>query len=1088
MSIAYFLKGKLYLAIALVMSFIFLVVSLLFSLPVGATSTENMPAQTDFSNAGGTGQPGVRLVVSEISPGNSLKAPTSQVRVYSKQKNIQLQFEEWRHCSGNHDTNYVSTTKFEVYRTYSDESRASRAVSFNNGGQCAGNGTKVINVTAGQKSGEEGHADWYVLIVEATIGNGGVNSFKIKSPGNRIGYSKEAGERFAIQDRTRNTDTKMNATFHFAPPCDLSSAVPKTVSWSDDDYNGSPQSPFIGQLDAQLQRNGPGTNGWVNIVASFKNSGLFKGGGQQGSYQFTAQPGYKYRWIWKNVAKSNGIQFKLPFDSFWYDTTCPPQEAWRNTLSTSVNLTRVSFTKIAEPTVTKPTGYDIGMNCGAYYNGTSDEAKDRKKRCNDWNDYYQTNRDSAVDALHKVRFKHFVTNRAPAIDNKKHGATPGNSGGCSSSVSLSSYCARIQYRVYNQSANPQWSDWRWRFSNSSTTSSAAETSEDVRVNGYTSSLNKKQSRQVWRDVWNATDRPQGMPPATKNMTDESNTANQLHGLLKDPEQGDRYCERVVSKNPSSYNTHRIESNPKCVILSSGIDEGDPYWNLKPTTTVVDRVQQGANITPKADVFLPVTDNGYDNDDEIEEPGRNGDGPDGDDYTETAIDGEGKVGWQLSRFTLPANNNIEDLDDVQLQQIATNNLDGCAWVKSQAPIVNNCEQQASNPTNIKFQPNSAPTQLPASGSFAPHGTSSAPVGSQICYITSIYRPLMGHPGDVDGSGNINPNRAWRHSSVACATVVKSPKVQFLNGDVRAGRGFEGYDMSGMPNATVGACSPIASSQKALIVTSGSSSATDNRYGSWVEYGAFATDKIIGFGSAATSVGMSSNNRLTFGNTSNVASGFAAGGDFKFANCMPNYFGWVDATKANNVNGQASSLNVGNLSGNAQGQYVTTGQNATLNGASSLANKAILKVQKDGAGNGGNITINGNITFANGPHGSFNDLPQLIIIADGDIIINENVEQIDAWLIARGKINSCGNNVTPNASQCTKQLRINGPVAASRLNLYRTFGADLSNADASRPAELFTLNPAHLLKRYGPNDGNSTNPNATVLSEIELPPRY
>ncbi len=1062
----------------LVIGGFFLLVHLFFFAPVAeGAATQNMPAQDDFTNTGGPGEPGVKLVVSNQSPGNSLIAPQSIVRIYSKTKNVRVEIAGWRHCAGNHDTNYISKTNFMVFRTNQNEIQSGFAKTpFDNGGNCGSNETRVLNVTAGQKSQLPGHRDYYVLIFRADLTGGGVNSFNLRSPGNRIGYSDTASERFALQDRTRDYNTKMNAKFEFAPPCDFTRNQTVYLRWSDDDYNASPQSPFNGQLDASLEERAPGS-GWRTIIGSMKNK--FRGSQSSSSQDFVAKPDHKYRWTWKNVAKSNGIQFKLPFDSFWFDTDCPPEEGWRNTVATSVNLKRVQFvrvdvpagpdtkpTKPNQPNVPKPNAnnpgslqYTPGMDCSEFSSQTN------RNRCNTWNDYHnrlddyrdrlskynarqaakQTNRDRAVNALHRIRFTHKITNRAPSAANVKHGATPANSGGCSSSTAISSYCARIQYRVFDQS-NGGWSEWRWRFSDNSAVSSASESQENINNRGYSVRLDKRQTRHVYRDIWNTAQRPQGMPPASKSMDDSPRTtAVNLHHLLKAPQQGDQYCERVATRKQSFRNNERIQSAPKCVELYPH-DEGEPYWNLKPMISVGGIVPQGENVTPQALVYLPVNDNGYDNDDDIEEPGKDGDGPDGEPYTSA------QTVWEVSTFTMPPNFSLGDLDHGNLDTVNMNGLGGCQWIMQQAPMAQNCHPN-SNAVGT-WNPSHAPTGL----SPNPGGTGHLPVGSQICFMTSVNHPMEGHPGDAAIRGH------WRHSPAACATIVKAPKVQFLNGDVRAGRGFEGYNMEGQLDATPGVCSPAAGN-KANIVTSSSA------YGSWVEYGAFATGQIAGFSSAATP----SSTRLTFGNN-------GTSGNFTFANCMPNYFGWVDDTKATNVNGQASGLNVASLNGNAQNQYMTTGQNVTINGASNIANKAILKVS------GGNVTINGNLTFANGPYSSIGDLPQLIIIADGDITINENVEQIDAWLIARGKINTCGSNVTPNNFQCTRQLRINGPVAASKLNLYRTFGADMTTPDVSRPAELFTLHPVHLLKRYAPNDRNSTNPSTTILSEIELPPRY
>jgi hypothetical protein len=141
----------------------------------------------------------------------------------------------------------------------------------------------------------------------------------------------------------------------------------------------------------------------------------------------------------------------------------------------------------------------------------------------------------------------------------------------------------------------------------------------------------------------------------------------------------------------------------------------------------------------------------------------------------------------------------------------------------------------------------------------------------------------------------------------------------------------------------------------------------------------------------------------------------------------------------------------------------------------------------------VTIADDITYANGPYSSILDLPQLIIIAK-NIVINDNVKQIDAWLIAKGsaigtdgKINTCasvGETGPLTATVCTTPLTINGPVMAQKLFLRRTSGAG-ADADAGNAAETINLRADAYLWGIAHNANSGR---LTTVYETELPPRF
>lgn len=168
------------------------------------------------------------------------------------------------------------------------------------------------------------------------------------------------------------------------------------------------------------------------------------------------------------------------------------------------------------------------------------------------------------------------------------------------------------------------------------------------------------------------------------------------------------------------------------------------------------------------------------------------------------------------------------------------------------------------------------------------TANMPVGTKLCYAAYAQHPKNTDSGDVGGAGD----GVWSYSTVVCHVIVKSPKVHFLNGDVTVGR-YRSPDTTPCPIAIANA--PI------ITAPSPSSKAPSNLYGSWVEYGAFATGNITNFGSAAVPFGIAPNqpHRLTFGNNNFATPPSNLGGFSYGKNCLANPFGQVKDDNSTNL---------------------------------------------------------------------------------------------------------------------------------------------------------------------------------------------
>ena len=109
--------------------------------------------------------------------------------------------------------------------------------------------------------------------------------------------------------------------------------------------------------------------------------------------------------------------------------------------------------------------------------------------------------------------------------------------------------------------------------------------------------------------------------------------------------------------------------------------------------------------------------------------------------------------------------------------------------------------------------------------------------------------------------------------------------------------------------------------------------------------------------------------------------------------------------------------------------------------------------------GDLTITGNISYANPSVTDPRDLPSLAIVAKGNITIDPGVKEINALIYSAGSLNTCG----AEAKLCNKQLKINGSlVAKAGFKFARTYTSSGPNRqndpDASRDAaEIITLTP-------------------------------
>lgn len=136
---------------------------------------------------------------------------------------------------------------------------------------------------------------------------------------------------------------------------------------------------------------------------------------------------------------------------------------------------------------------------------------------------------------------------------------------------------------------------------------------------------------------------------------------------------------------------------------------------------------------------------------------------------------------------------------------------------------------------------------------------------------------------------------------------------------------------------------------------------------------------------------------------------------------------------------------------------------------------------------NVTIRGNVIYADDDYASLEEVPKVIIFAEnGNIDINCGVTRIDALLMA-DNVKTCDSNDI-NARENSNQLIINGAIIANTLTPNRTYGA-ATGVNSMVSAEIINYDPTLYLWGGSNLNGESDNMGEVdVTYTRELAPRY
>lgn len=405
-------------------------------------------------------------------------------------------------------------------------------------------------------------------------------------------------------------------------------------------------------------------------------------------------------------------------------------------------------------------------------------------------------------------------------------------------------------------------------------------------------------------------------------------------------------------------------------------------------------------------------------------------------------------WQITQMVIPPN-----VSTPAFVANSNSSLSPCDYFDPNR-FSQQCTVQSSNSSTVF---NTAGT--PSVSLTSSYKVLDMPAGTKICFAFSVY-PSQSDPRN--DSSLPGPNDQWNHATFDpannCVIVVKKPKTQIWGGDLWSSKS----------------------------VDTSTSTKNISTFGSWAEYGIFATGTVSGMASGSAFsglLGLANANAsgcnysiLTFTNAGSSTCGISAKGNYQNVKTIPDIAASFPVT--NSTPSLTGSVSLNNL----QGVYQTNG-NISISGGSIQKGEWIVINAPTAT-----VTIAGDIKYTNAVINKISEVPQVVIIAK-KIIINNNAKNVDAWLIAIDKVNKTGEIDTcevvgDSINRCANLLIVNGPVMTDHLRLYRTAGSG-TDVHSGDPAEVFNLRADAYLWAY--SQAKSSSRVQTVYT-TELPPRF
>lgn len=364
----------------------------------------------------------------------------------------------------------------------------------------------------------------------------------------------------------------------------------------------------------------------------------------------------------------------------------------------------------------------------------------------------------------------------------------------------------------------------------------------------------------------------------------------------------------------------------------------------------------------------------------------------------------------------------------------------------------------------------------------------------------------------GSTNIDTvSGGWSLACNATYTPETRPFLRVTNGDISTGGGFA-YPQAVVGGGLASQCPVTTNAARYISPLTGA--APGNAYrggiktfsdiaggkGSSVDFAAYALGIIHGASDGAggaygfiSSTARPTNGNLYFANTTRSDASRILGGELGgingTAHCATDYFNTTRSNAAINHGDPGAAVVDPNL---PTGQHYYKGNNIKIGGSTISAGKSVT-IYVDG-----NVEVTGPIKYGNWSFdmtNHTNNAPYLVIIASGNINIDNNVNQIDGVYVAQPKSDASGGifatcaiaGVPATKAQepsCNSLLTINGAVIAQHVYALRSKDTVRNN----NPAEIFNFNPSTVLgiPNFVPKTG--AEPDSPVNSLSNLPPVF
>lgn len=345
------------------------------------------------------------------------------------------------------------------------------------------------------------------------------------------------------------------------------------------------------------------------------------------------------------------------------------------------------------------------------------------------------------------------------------------------------------------------------------------------------------------------------------------------------------------------------------------------------------------------------------------------------------------------------------------------------------------------------------------------------GDYICFAVGVYPHTS---GENTNYADIEGDHRWYLSNASCRIVAKKPTFQVHGGGLYSDKNIK------VETATKGNLYP----DYIKSYTNGGIASEPKLFTSWVEQNLVlktgATTSTLASGNATAGGGKTKfcqyNTPLSFANFSTIAGticneatafggavgemGGAATAKIGVTKERANY---VDYLLPDNITTTVAETYI-NLNNSSHYKERNTDDNSILRytlakNDISLASATITKGVTHVVKSTKNITIDGDLSYANTSYTSLSEIPKLIIYGN-NIYINCNVKRIDAILIANNTIDTCYNATDRNDALRSNQLVINGMTISNKLTLGRTYGAAPGN-NSDVPGEIINYDSSAVL---------------------------